>query len=368
MKILFLTNIPSPYRVDFFNELGKKVELTVLFERHDATDRDEKFYKENFEHFKGIFLNGKKCGSDGTISYSSIWRKEVRKDYNIIICGCYHTYTSMLQMYYMARKKIAYYMSIDGLFIRNESKFKKRIKTSLFKHAKGFFTTGDFSKESIEYYGGKNIHIYPFSSITSNRLFKYDNDRSVNLKKKIGIKEDKKLILSVGQFIERKGFDVLIKALSLVSHDYECLIVGGENKEKYLELANRYHLDSVHFLKFLPFDELLEYYKAADLFILPTREDTWGLVINEAIANSLPVITTTKCLAGLELVSEENGALYDPEDYTTLANLINKFLNMKQDELLKYRQASFTKAQKYTTENMVNEHLNIIESELNHEN
>ena len=43
MKITFLTNCPSPYRVEFFNELGKTVDLTVLFETKAATDRDEKW-------------------------------------------------------------------------------------------------------------------------------------------------------------------------------------------------------------------------------------------------------------------------------------------------------------------------------------
>ena len=43
MKVLFMANIPSPYRVDFFNELGKYCDLTVTFEGRTATDRDEKW-------------------------------------------------------------------------------------------------------------------------------------------------------------------------------------------------------------------------------------------------------------------------------------------------------------------------------------
>ena len=43
MRVLYLANIPSPYRVDFFNELGKKCELTVLFETQNSKERDEKW-------------------------------------------------------------------------------------------------------------------------------------------------------------------------------------------------------------------------------------------------------------------------------------------------------------------------------------
>ena len=43
MKVLFLTNLPSPYRVKFFSELGNLCELTVLYERKSASDRDDKW-------------------------------------------------------------------------------------------------------------------------------------------------------------------------------------------------------------------------------------------------------------------------------------------------------------------------------------
>lgn len=69
-------------------------------------------------------------------------------------------------------------------------------------------------------------------------------------------------------------------------------------------------------------EELSEYYKAADLFVLPTREDIWGLVINEAMNYGLPVITTTACVAGQELVQqEENGYLVDGEDLHIISEL-----------------------------------------------
>ena len=58
MKVLYLTNLASPYRVDFFNELSKYCDLTVLFERKKAADRDDEWYSNNYK-FKAIFLNSK---------------------------------------------------------------------------------------------------------------------------------------------------------------------------------------------------------------------------------------------------------------------------------------------------------------------
>ena len=70
MKVLFLTNIPSPYRVDFFNELGKKCELTVLYELERASNRDTKWSSNSSNNFTEIFLKGKKIGSDSAICFS----------------------------------------------------------------------------------------------------------------------------------------------------------------------------------------------------------------------------------------------------------------------------------------------------------
>lgn len=61
-------------------------------------------------------------------------------------------------------------------------------------------------------------------------------------------------------------------------------MVGGEPTEDYLQMRASLGLDNVHFVGFQKKEALSRYYRAADLFVLPTREDIWGLVINEAMA------------------------------------------------------------------------------------
>ena len=67
MKILVLTNIPSPYRVDFFNEWGKYCDLTVAFEKEASDERDNSWKKYQFTHFKGVLLKGKSVKTDMAI-------------------------------------------------------------------------------------------------------------------------------------------------------------------------------------------------------------------------------------------------------------------------------------------------------------
>lgn len=114
--------------------------------------------------------------------------------------------------------------------------------------------------------------------------------------------------IAVGQFIKRKGFDVLIRAWSDLPSNNYLYILGDNPTDEYFELISKYNMKNIHFPGFKTKSELLYYYRAADLFIMPTREDVWGLVVNEAIAAGLPVIATLNCGAAKTLVKDgENG-------------------------------------------------------------
>ena len=152
---------------------------------------------------------------------------------------------------------------------------------------------------------------------------------------------------------------MLLKACTKIPKEYGVYIVGGEPTQKYLALKRRLDLDNVHFIGFRSKEELKEYYMAADLFVLPTREDIWGLVINEAMAYGLPVVTTDNCIAGLELVKDyENGFIVPVEDERVLANKINKILT--DDDLRgKMAKNSLVKIKQYTIENMAESHIRL---------
>ena len=170
----------------------------------------------------------------------------------------------------------------------------------------------------------------------------------------------KKIAITVGQFIHRKGFDLLLQAWAKCDKTYELYIIGANPTKEYLALKENLHLENVHFEGFKTKEELKQYYQAADLFILPTREDIWGLVINEAMANGLPVITTNRCVAGMELIQNgENGYIVPVENVELLAQRINELLG---NDSLRQRMAqnSLERIQRYTIEAMAMEHMRIM--------
>lgn len=366
MKILFLTNIPSPYRVDFFNELGKKCELTVLFERHNAKDREENWLNNKATSFNAIYLEGIKVGNDSALCFSVIkWLKDKR--FNIIVVGVYSTPTGMLAIEYMRFKRISFILNADGGFIKSENKFRYYLKKFFISSASAWLSTAEVTDDYLVNYGAKkeNIYRYPFTSLKSEDILKepVDIESKIKIRKELNINYDK-MIVSVGQFIHRKGFDVLLKACSYMENEIGVYIIGGEPTNEYLSLKSKLSLHNVHFEGFKTKEELWNYYKAADLFVLPTREDIWGLVVNEAMACGLPVITTDKCIAGLELViNKENGYIVEADDFKQLARKVNYLINNEGLKLIMSQKCLET-IKEYTIENMSLKHKKIFSNEI----
>ena len=158
--------------------------------------------------------------------------------------------------------------------------------------------------------------------------------------------------MAVGQFIYRKGYDVLIDAAALLDKEYGFYIVGGTPTKEYIDQINRRHLTNIHFINFMNKNELKKYFSIADVFVHPTREDIWGLVINEAMANGIPVVTTNRCIAGIEMIKDTDvGIITRINSPNELARGIETVYNNHD------RQKIIQVAEKYTIENMVNYHL-----------
>lgn len=355
MKVLFITNVPSPYRVDFFNELGKKCELTVLFENKIAKSRDAEWKATNAIYFKAVFLRGIKVGEAEVISFG-VFQYLSKKRYDVIVVGMYSSPTGILAIEYMKMKKISFLISSDGGLIKNDSSVKYKIKTRYISAACAWLSTGETTTNYLCHYGAKRerVYVYPFSSVMQRDILLdiISKEEKIKLRSELGMTE-KRILLSVGQFIHRKGYDILMKACRGLSEDVGIYIVGGEATEEYLMLQKELKLEHVHFVGFKGKEELQKYYKAADLFVLPTREDIWGLVVNEAMAYGLPVITTDKCIAGIEMVKNGvTGDIVPVEDVQAIADKI-----MAQD--LYDREKVLETARRYSINQMVEEHMKV---------
>lgn len=362
MRVLYLTTVPAPYKVQFFEELGKLCDLTVLFELDNVSYREDGWMETDFRNFKSVYLAGVKV-RDKKISLGII--KHLKQNlYDLIVVGVYSTIPQMLTQIYMNKKNIPYIISSDGGLIRAEKRIASNVKKYFIGSAKAWLSTGKTTTEYLVHYGAdvNKTYVYPFTSISQSDVLANPvtiSDKVV-IRKKLNISEEK-MILSVGQFIYRKGYDVLLKACERLDKNIGVYIVGGKPTEEYIQMQSDLKLTNVHFVDFMKKPELAEYYKAADLFVLPTREDIWGLVINEAMAYGLPVITTNKCVAGMEMIRSGNNGLIIPINETE--GLCNGILDiLYRHNYYSICQNNLNISLKYTIENMALTHLKIFET------
>ena len=262
------------------------------------------------------------------------------------------------------RKKIPCILNADGAVSISTSFPKKQVKTFYVKRAALCFAGCERAVEYFKAYGAKseNIVKHPFSSLTKQQLLSepLDNSQKSELKTELGM-ENKVTFITVGQFIYRKGFDLLLEAWGKTQQSAQLYIIGGGPLEAdYRKIISENSLENVHIVGFKKPEELQKYYRAADAFILPTREDIWGLVINEAMANALPTISSDKCTAGNELVSNGyNGYVYPCYDTGALAAHIEELAN-DEDMRVAYAKNALKAIEEYTIENIVNSHLESI--------
>ena len=134
--------------------------------------------------------------------------------------------------------------------------------------------------------------------------------------------------LFVGQMVERKGIKELLQAWGqhIANHPQDNLIVIGKGilldvlKEQYKDES------SIHILGGINYDLLYQYYALCDVFVMPTLEDNWCLVVPEAMACRKPVACSIYNGGHYELVKDGvNGYNFDPLQQSSIVETLNKF-------------------------------------------
>ena len=360
-RVLFITNYPSPYRVNFYDELGKYMDVTVLFADRveKKVTRDAAWYEESRGGFRMVQLTKRILSLHGRDLCTDVttW---VKKDFDaIIVCG-YSSPTAILAMVYMRLHKIPFYMEVDGGLIRPDSSLKYRIKKFLVTLPNAWISSGRYTTKYLTHYGADETRIshYPFSSLWDRDIPAAvpTQEEKQDLRRKLEIPE-KKMVVAVSRFIASKRLDMLIRSGAALGRDVGVYIIGGEPTEEYLQIQKELGADNVHFVGFMKKDRLAEYYRAADVFALPTQTDVWGLVINESMAYGLPVVTTDRCIAGLELIeSGKNGQIIPVDDQDALTRAIRDIL---EGDCAAMGAAALETIRPYTIENMAKAHVEI---------
>lgn len=347
MNILYLTNYHNPYRDEFFEQLGTYCDLTVLFEERRDSNRDNSWFEgTSANSYREVFL------PDGEANcLSPTMRTMVSGEWHLVVVGCYNSPRQIAAISYMRRKRIPYVVNSDGPLFKCRG-FKSIMRNYVLHGAIGYLVAGEKAVPSVRREVGRRSYVasYPFSSLTNTRIRELAH---------ICVSRDENLVIIVGQYLPCKGIDVALDAIASLSNGLRVRVIGaGGRSSEVLRAATTRGMYNVDVIPFLSPEELAKEYLQAGLLILPSRQECWGLVVNEAAACGCPIVSTWGSGAAIEFLSDSYPHfLAKPGDASSLARSIKCYLEMCSDDKVAYGQFLKNTARNYSIEKMTADHL-----------
>lgn len=329
IKVVLISNIPSPYRVDLWYYMQtclNSVDLTILYTNANEDNRQWDIDEKKLE--KSIILNSKilkiKGKQDSRYIHllSGIGKRLSEINPDIVIAMEYNP-AALQALCWCKRNKIGFVHMTDGTLHSERSigTVQKISRKIIIKRADTYIASSTKAKEKLVKWGANENKI-SVSLLTTD------------IKKYKAIKRNpvKGRILYVGSMIPRKGLDLLINCLPFIDSEYCLHIVGNgtiEEIKDLKELAEGKGIDNkIEWKGFKQGLDLLKEYSEAEVFVLPTREDCFGLVLLEATAAGIPVVASKYADGAYDIVEVgKTGWIVDPYNGAELAETINKVID-----------------------------------------
>ncbi len=342
-KIVITTNIPSPYRVALYRYMQNNMSdyhFDIIYSASEMTNRLWKVDLNSLENsyfLKGLTLE-KEGKIDRYITYVSTQTGALltKLDPDVVIAMEYNPVALQCVWWCKCHHRKLIHLTDGTVYSeRNISLLQKLSRKIVFRAATACIASSTKAKEKCLRWG-----------IPDNKIFVSLLTEDLNAYRKIVRNRKKGRILYVGSMVERKGLDLLLNALSKVKEPFELRIVGNGSEGEKAKLEHRLKQlqleEQVTFAGFKEGDLLMEEYRQADLFVLPTREDCFGLVLLEAAAAGIPIVTSKYADGAYDIlpITAESAslrttakrALIDPENAEEFAMEIEYFLHDTEEK------------------------------------
>ncbi|MCW8896629.1 MAG: glycosyltransferase family 4 protein [Flavobacteriales bacterium] len=239
---------------------------------------------------------------------------------------------------------------------KNKGKLNTLLKKTIIKLCYRFVYIGKENKAFYKSLGVKEHQLFYAPYCVDNKRFietaKTFNRVTDDIRIKYQIPTKNRIALFCGKFITKKRpLDILEAYVLNPQQNLSFVFVGtGVLETKMKQLVKKYNLENVHFAGFVNQTELYKYYISADFFILPSGYgETWGLVVNEAMVHSLPVLISDEVGCTANLVHEGvNGFTYPYGNLKELNNKLTFFSEASNEKLKEMGENSFEIIQQYS--------------------
>ncbi|WP_372845876.1 glycosyltransferase family 4 protein [Pontiella sp.] len=308
-KICIWMNIPSHHQTAFFNALDCRadIDLRVVYLGETLGSRAEEGWSPKHDLRPYEAMAERDCSPEELVEMVPDWRSRIH-----IICEsfspglirlfcsqkvswCHWSEVPGFRLAGLLGYSIPLFYWLNPLMLALKNGEGRRIQ----KYALGVFGQGVLAEHAFRRMGISQAKLAELYYVPAP-LAELDPCGPVE-----SFAKGRKVFLSVGAVCRRKGIDVLLKAFARLKSGNWCLVVCGLDRMNgsAQALARRLGIqDDVLFLGSYPADRIAEVYATADVFVLASRFDGWGAVLNEAASLGLPLIGTDRCGASWHLI------------------------------------------------------------------
>lgn len=312
---LFVQNAPAFYKINLFNALSVNYSIGVIF----LGETEQVVMHEDYRHWKfdAYCLNKTKLENTNVIEVLSVLRKMLRLirsvKYRYIVYGGWSNAEFALLMLFTSRKQNCV-ISESSIYESTTTGIKGFLKRLILNRNSHAFVSGLPHKtllSQLKYCG--SIHI------TGGVGLALRNNLNQTLRTDCYEKRSLRYVYT-GRIIELKNLELLIRAFN--ENGKHLTIIGTGNKEtEYKAIAK----SNIVFLGFIDNNKLKEIYVNCDCLILPSYSEVWGLVVEEALYNGLPVIVSDMVGCNVDMVKNyDTGIVFNHQSINSLQNAIEQ--------------------------------------------
>lgn len=323
IRVTFYSILPSPYQRDLFAAIAERPEISLKVRYLEMTVDDSPWPQKPLSEYESV-LPGKDLRW-GSSRFHVNWHlpsfSDTHADTDVVVLNGYQSFvsqwilrtqTKQIPCIFWGEKMVGASTGIKGKIQQN---FAASLNNCQAIAAIGAAAVVDYKTR----YPNKSVAAIPYYCTLQN----FQKDIPQRPREPINI-------LFCGQIIARKGFDLLLKSFAkLIEAGFKVtLTVVGREAEFHQFMAEipKNAQEKVIYAGFQAPEALPRFYQEADIFVLPSRYDGWGVVVNQAVGAGLPVICSDAVGSAADLV-DGNGIIFEAGNQDALYNALLTYIS-----------------------------------------
>jgi len=327
-RLVLITEIIAPYRIPVLNALAQTedIDLEVVFlSETDPSLRQWLVYKDEIRFRYQVLPSFRyRIGKFNVLLNRGLARALTHTRPDVVLCGGYNYIAAWQALMWARKQQLPFLLWLESTVADQRKNFAlvETLKRHFVARCRGFVVPGKASAEYLGKWGASSQAVFRAPNAIDNAFFFDQADRARKdaalLRHTLALPQ--RYFLFVGRLVPAKGvFDLLeayAKLDASVRRTLGLVFVGGGSSEAELrKRASKISDGQICFAGFVQKDALAPYYALADALVFPTHSDTWGFVVNEAMACRLPVIASSVAGCVADLVEDGwNGRVVPPEN------------------------------------------------------